>query len=311
MKTTSSEAAQTPSSLNAGEDSSPAGTKNELPLVSVGVFLYNEGKYVRESLQSLLAQDYPNFELIVSDNCSTDETSDICREVCAQDDRVKYERLDRNIGSVANSIRVLERATGEYFMWASGHDLWTPGYISSCVAALESNPDAAIAYGESDWIDKDGLPLDRHSGYYDTRGMDPALRLFFAFWGNMHPILGVIRTRCLRAIPKIHACAGTDQIVLAQLAFEGAFVHVPAAGWTRREPRDPETHQQKISRYVSAEFGLAGSWLDRNIPLLRLPLELLRTVLRSRIRLTKKIAVLLALLPAFLLRYLVARNPEQ
>ena len=311
MKTTSSESTNTPAgSRSAGEDPMAAAGNKALPLVSVGVFLYNEGKYVRESLQSLLSQDYPNFELIVSDNCSTDETSDICQEFRAQDKRVRYERLEENIGSVANSIRVLERATGEYFMWASGHDLWTPGYISSCVAALESNPDAAIAYGASDWIDKEGLPLRKQSGYYDTRGMDPALRLFFAFWGNMHPILGVIRTRCLEAIPKIHACAGTDQIVLAQLAFEGAFLHVPAAGWTRREPRYPETHKQKMSRYLSPEFGLAGSWLDRNIPLLRLPLELMRTVWRSQIRLTKKLAVMLALLPAFLLRYLVARNPE-
>lgn len=284
---------------------------HNVPLVSIGVFLYNEDKYLRDSLQSLLSQDYANFELIVSDNCSTDKTSSICREICALDKRVHYERLEKNIGSAANSIRVLERATGEYFMWASGHDLWTPHYVSSCVAALESSPDAALAYGTSDWIDKDGHTLRKQSGYYDTRGMDPALRLFFTFWGNLHPILGVIRTRYLNRIPKIHACAGTDQIVLAQLALEGAFLHVPAARWTRREPRDPETHKQKMDRYLSPEFGLAGTWLDRNIPLLRLPLEIVRAVWRSQLRLTRKIAILAALLPAFMLRYLVARNPEE
>lgn len=281
------------------------------PLVSIGVFVYNEDKYVRNSLENLLSQDYANFELIVSDNCSTDDTSSICREFSARDKRVRYERLEKNIGSAANSIKVLERATGEYFMWASGHDRWTPRYVSSCVAALESNPGAALAYGTSDWIDKDGQSLCKQSGYYDTRGMDPALRLFFTFWGNLHPILGVIRTRYLKQIPKIHACAGTDQIVLAQLALEGAFLHVPEARWTRREPRDPETHKQKMNRYLSPEFGLAGTWLDRNIPLLRLPVEILRAVWRSPLRFIRKIAVSAALLPAFILRYLVARNPEE
>jgi glycosyltransferase involved in cell wall biosynthesis len=293
------------------DDSTRANGSVDTPLVSIGIFVYNEGRFVRDSLQSLLSQDYPNIEFLISDNCSTDETSSICEEISSLDKRVRYERLDRNIGSAANSIRVLERATGDYFMWASGHDLWTPNYVSSCVAALQENPDASVAYGTSDWIDRDGRAMSKQSGHYDTRGMDPAIRLFFTFWGNLHPILGVIRIRCLRLIPKIYECAGTDQIVLAQLALAGAFLHVPTARWSRREPRDPETHKQKLRRYLSAEFGLAGTWLDRTFPLLRLPLEIMRAVWRAPFRLTKKLAILVALPPAFLLRYLVARNPEE
>jgi glycosyltransferase involved in cell wall biosynthesis len=278
------------------------------PLVSIGVFLYNEERFLRDTLQSLLAQDYPNIEFIVSDNCSTDSTAEICEDLLSGDPRATFERLDENIGAAANSIRVLHLAVGEYFMWASGHDLWAPGYVSACVAELEAHPEAALAYGPSDWIDKAGAQSAKESGIYDTRGMDALIRLFFAFWGNLHPVLGVIRTRCLKELPEIRACAGSDQIVLAELALAGEFIFVPGAAWIRRSPRDPETHKQRIERYTSAEFGLARSWIDRKLPLLRLPLAIARAVYRSELRFSRKLAAILALLPAFLVRYLAAKD---
>jgi glycosyltransferase involved in cell wall biosynthesis len=276
--------------------------------VSIGVFLYNEERFLRETLQSLLAQDYPNIEFIVSDNCSTDGTAEICEDLLTQDPRASFERLRENIGAAANSIRVLQLSRGDYFMWASGHDLWAPGYVSACVAELEAHPQAALAYGPSDWIDQTGARSAKESGTYDTRGMDALVRLFFAFWGNLHPVLGVIRTKFLKSLPRIHACAGSDQIVLAELALAGDFIHVPGATWVRRSPRDPETHKQRIGRYTSTEFGLARSWMNRKLPLVRLPLEIIRAVYRSDLRFTRKLAATMALLPAFLVRYLAAKD---
>jgi hypothetical protein len=225
------------------------------------------------------------------------------------DARVSYERQDNNIGAAANSIRVLELANGKYFMWASGHDLWSPNLVSTCVATLEQHPGAALAYASSSWIGADGQPLEKKSGGYDTRGMGTITRFFMAFWGNLHPVLGLIRTEFLRDLPRIHACAGSDQIVLVELALRGDFIHVTEASWTRREPRGEEAHQDKIKRYTSKEFGLAGSWLDRRLPLLRLPLEQLRAVYRSRLNIVEKLAMWIALLPAFVVRYLAGRKP--
>lgn len=278
------------------------------PLVSLGVFLRNEGRFIGESLASLRAQDYPNLEIVISDNCSTDDTEEICRRMCGGDPRVSYERQEHNIGAAANSIHVLERANGKYFMWASGHDLWSPNLVSACVAALEQHPDAALAYASSSWIDADGQLLDKESGWYDTLGMDPMLRFFMAFWGNLHPVLGLVRTEFLRDLPRIHACAGSDQIVLAELALRGGFIHVPEASWSRREPRGKEAHLDKIKRYTGKDFGLAGSWLDRRLPLLRLPLEQLRAIYRSRLSFVEKLAMWIALLPAFVVRYLAGRK---
>lgn len=278
------------------------------PLVSIGMFVYNEEDFIKDSLTSLMAQNYPNLEIIVSDNGSSDRTSEICRELSGNDDRIRYERQDNNIGAAANSIFVLDRAKGKYFMWASGHDLWSPDLISKCVTALEENPDAALAFASSAWIDASGNAMDKKSGWYDTRGMDVIARFFMAFWGNLHPVLGLIRRDYLVELPKIHACAGADQIVLAALALRGDFIHIPDASWSRRQPRGLETHQERIKRYTSTEFRLAGTWLDRRLPLLRLPLELMRTVTRARLNFLEKLAMLVALPPAFVVRYLAGRK---
>lgn len=283
-------------------------SEEETPLVSIGVFLYNEGRFIRETLTSLLAQDYANLEIVISDNCSTDETDVICRELAAGDGRVHYERQERNIGATANFIHVLERATGKYFMWASGHDLWSPNLVSLCVAALETHSEASLAYGSSSWIDEQGRPLRRESGWYDTRGSDAIVRFFITFWGNLNPVLGLIRTAYLREIPRIHACAGSDQIILAELALKGAFIHVSDASWWRRQPRARESHRERIGRYTSKEFGVATSWVDRRLPLLRLPLEQMRAVGRSDLSFVEKLAILIALPPTFIVRYLAGRK---
>lgn len=281
---------------------------NDKPLVSIGVFLRNEEPFVRASLESLQAQDYDNLEIIISDNCSDDETDAICRAFCANDPRIVYERQETNIGATANSVWVLNRASGKFFMWASGHDLWASDLVSKCVAALEAQSEAALAYASSTWIDADGAPLTRKSGWYDTRGLDPIGRFFMAFWGNLHPVLGLIRTDYLKDLPMIHACVGNDQIILVELALRGDFIHVPDSTWSRREPRGVETHKEKIKRYTSEEFGLADSWLDRRLPLLRIPIEMFKAVYRSRLGITEKLVMWLALPPAFVLRYLAGRK---
>ncbi|PNS09300.1 glycosyltransferase family 2 protein [Solilutibacter silvestris] len=282
--------------------------EQDLPLVSIGLFAYNEARFLRRTLDSLLAQDYANIEIIISDNCSTDETEAICLEYAQRSSWIRYHRRPHNVGSAANSIHVLEQATGKYFMWASGHDAWSPGLISTCVTLLEGHPSSALAYGPASWIDEEDRAWDKESGWYDTRGMQAMLRFFMAFWGNAHPILGLIRTRYLHELPKIHACVGADQIVLVELALKGDFLHAADAMWWRRQPRKRESHADRIRRYKSSDFGLAKSWLDRSLPLLRLPLEQARAVLRSQLGIGEKIAVLMALVPAFLVRYLAGRK---
>lgn len=276
------------------------------PLVSIGMPVYNEAGYLAQALDSLLAQDYPNLEIIVSDNGSTDETEAICRRYAGRDARIKYHRYDTNRGITENFDYVKAAATGDYFMWAAGHDLWSPNLISACVVLLEEDATAVIAFACSHWIDADGNPMAKSSGWSDTRGLEVVGRFFTVFWGNMHPILGVMRTAALRRVKKIHNMAGTDLIMLLEMALQGHFVHAAAAHWYRRQFRTEESHGQRMARYRSSEFGLSRTMLDRLFPLMRLPVELVSLVWRAGIPLSRKIFILLILMPTMPVKYVVS-----
>ncbi|WNC85999.1 glycosyltransferase family 2 protein [Thermosynechococcus sp. QKsg1] len=108
-----------------------------MPKVSIGMPVYNGAKFIREALDSLLAQTFTDFELIISDNASTDETEAICREYAAKDKRIRYVRQAQNLGAMANFKYVLDEARGEYFMWAAHDDLWESDYLMNATSILK------------------------------------------------------------------------------------------------------------------------------------------------------------------------------
>ena len=114
------------------------------PKVSIGMPVYNGDKFIFEALDSLLAQTFADFELIVSDNASTDRTEAICREYAARDTRIRYIRQSENRGATANFQFVLDEAVGEYFMWAAADDEWLPTFILECCTLLAK--DASIGF---------------------------------------------------------------------------------------------------------------------------------------------------------------------
>jgi glycosyltransferase involved in cell wall biosynthesis len=291
----------------AHQASSTASDRHALPLVTIGMPVYNEDRFLAEALRSLLSQDYPNFEIVISDNASTDDTGKICLAFAEQDKRIRYFRMERNEGAVSNFRRTMDLAQGKYFMWASGHDLWSVNLISECVHLLERDTNGVIAFGCCEWIDTAGQKISRTSGWTDTRGLDASSRFLTIFWGNMHPILGVIRAEGLRRAGLI-SCAGTDLLVLSQLALLGDFIHAHRAWWARREFRTSETYSERMKRYRSAQYGLSRSVIDRVFPVLRLPLELTKIVLRSRVSWWEKVGLLGILVPSFLMKYFIGRR---
>lgn len=115
------------------------------PKVSIGMPVYNGEPFIREALDSLLAQTFTDFELIISDNASTDGTEAICREYAAKDARIQYVRQAANRGSTANFQFVLDEALGEYFMWAAADDEWLPKFIETTVNCLQTDESASMA----------------------------------------------------------------------------------------------------------------------------------------------------------------------
>ena len=286
----------------------PSKELDQQPLVTIGMPIYNEDRFLAHALESLLNQDYRNIRILIADNASTDGTKEIGLRATSADERVEYACADHNIGAAANFRHVQAMATGKYFMWAAGHDEWSENLISESVARLESNESAAIAFATSYWIDETGKRNERVAGYSDTRGMDPMARFFTVFWGNMHPVLGVLRLDYLRRTRGMQSFAGADLVLLSDLVLMGDFVHVPDAWWNRREIRARESHRERMQRYTSKEYGQANSWLDRWFPLLRLPIGLMRVVWGARISWMERLCLLFGLLPSLPVRYVAGRR---
>ena len=125
------------------------------PLVSIGLPVFNGEKSLRQTLDSLLAQDCCDFELIISDNASTDKTEEICVEYAARDSRIRYVRQINNLGSINNFNFVLQAARGEYFMWAAADDFWATDFIHTLLAGLENNPTAVGVFCPYQLVDED------------------------------------------------------------------------------------------------------------------------------------------------------------
>ncbi len=120
------------------------GSSSAAPKVSIGMPVYNGAAYVCEALDSLLAQTYRDFELIISDNASTDGTRSICEGYASRDPRIRYVRQPENIGAVGNFRYVLSEARGEYFMWAAHDDFWFPEFVDACLSKIRDSDDAAF-----------------------------------------------------------------------------------------------------------------------------------------------------------------------
>lgn len=276
-------------------------------LISVGMPIRNEARYLRAALDALTSQMGVEMELIISDNASTDDTPLICREYCARYPWISYHRFEENVGAAANFIYVLEQARGKYFMWASGHDLWDRNFLQECSGTLDNAENAVVAFGTTRWIDADGNPYPRVVGWSDTRGLSVVGRYFTVFWGNMNPILGLMRTRNLKS-QRMESMAGNDLAVLLGLALEGDFIHAQGASWSRREFRHEASYSQKLARYRSADYALTTSLVGRLFPLARLPLRILGDLFASRLKLGKKLLIASALLPGLLAKYLVDKS---
>lgn len=112
------------------------------PLVSIGMPVYNSDSTIKAAIESILNQSLKDFELIISDNASTDRTSEICKQYASLDSRIRYFRQSENIGAAANFKYVLDTATAKYFMWAAGDDTRTPNFIERCLTELTADSDA-------------------------------------------------------------------------------------------------------------------------------------------------------------------------
>lgn len=280
---------------------------NSPTLVSIGLPVFNEERFLHETIESILNQDHPNIEIIISDNASDDATQEICLQYAKKSTNIRYIRQKENIGLGANFRTVLDQAKGKYFMWACGHDLWSQRYISECLQTLIEYPDAELAVPTSHWIDAAGDTLTKSSGYSDSRGMDIIARYFTIFWGNMHSAFGLLRTETLRSW-KTRKIVGEDLVFLTFLALRGDFVHVPNAHWYRREFRFEKSYDERIKRYKKGPQQITRTLFDNILPFARLVFYLIIEVLNAKTTLLNKMLIMMLLPPSFIARFYSGKN---
>src|SRR5215831_11779077 len=126
---------------------------NVVPRLSIGLAVYNGENFLAQSIEALLGQTYEDFELIISDNASTDGTAGICQRYAKQDSRIRYFRQPRNVGSAPNHNFTIHQARGELFKTASHDDLYARDLLRVCVAALDERPEVVLAHSWSALID--------------------------------------------------------------------------------------------------------------------------------------------------------------
>lgn len=194
------------------------------PRVSIGLPVFNGANYLRRSVESILAQDYGDLELIVSDNASTDETESICRELAARDSRIRYYRNQTNLGAARNYNKVFELARGEFFKWAAHDDECHRAMVRRCVEVLESAPaSVTMVYPLAELIDEQGRTLEAPLDRIESRDPRPHRRLARLLWSlNMcDPVFGLIRTEYLRKTRLIGPFGGADYVMMGELAMLG------------------------------------------------------------------------------------------
>lgn len=245
----------------------PAGDRRQVaaaPRLSVGLPVYNGENYLAESLDALLGQTYADFELIISDNASTDGTAGICRRYARQDARISYIRQPRNIGAAPNHNFVFRHSRGELFKWASADDLYAPDLLRSCVEALDEHPGAVLAHSWTAAIDGTGhvtqalpYPLATDSASAPERFKSllfGASGLYENSGGNNYGVIraddlyGVIRADVLRRVAPHDSYYHADRTIILEIVLNGSFRQISDWLYFRRDHADRAQHAYPTAR---------------------------------------------------------------
>jgi glycosyltransferase involved in cell wall biosynthesis len=204
--------------------------------VTIAMPVFNGEAYMAQALDSLLSQTFTNFELIISDNASSDRTEEIARHYASMDPRIRYYRNDTNLGAGWNQNRVIQLGRGKYFLMAHHDDVRAPEYIERTLAVLAADPSIVVCYTKTQDIDEHGNPLPRTDPPLDIDSHDRVRR--FCEIIRMDHIceagFGLIRMDVLRKTVMHGNYADSDRVLLAELALYGRLFQIPECLFFRR-----------------------------------------------------------------------------
>jgi glycosyltransferase involved in cell wall biosynthesis len=200
------------------------------PRVSIGLPVFNGELYLEETLDSILNQTFSDFELIISDNASTDSTQQICERYAVKDGRIKYYRNIRNLGVAPNYNRVFELSSGEYFKWADHDDPLAPDFISKCVDVLDNRPEVVVCFPKAKLIDENGNLIHDYDPLPDTSSPQPHIRfgkLILAHDHRLAQASGLMRANLVKKTVMHASYPCSDEVFLAHLGLLGHYHEIP------------------------------------------------------------------------------------
>jgi len=264
---------------------------DRIPEVSVGMPVHNGERYLAEAVQSILGQTFSDFELIISDNASTDGTAEICEELAARDSRIRYARQEVNIGAAGNWNFVARAARGTFFKWTSANDRCDRMMLEKCVNVLRHEDDAVLCYGRTSLIDGQGNETGLYAYDFSFQQARPSER-FITVRNRMNlnnAFQGLMRLQSLKQTRLHRRYPDSDLILFAELALYGAFRLLPEILLYRRMAEGAAScflseREQKIFIDPGSVHMQFTRW--------RLHLDSCRSVLRAPIAWKEKMATL-------------------
>ncbi len=266
---------------------------SDTPLITIGLPVYNSERYLPQSIESLLAQTYRHFVLVISDNASTDRTADICQRYASEDPRVRYFRNAVNIGLTGNFNRVFELCQTKYFKWSTADDFWAPDMLADAVAVMEADPSIALCYPQTVIVDGEGREQGRYQDKLHLMQDDPASR-FLAVVENISLVnhhLGLLRSDAIRRTRLFGKHVSADIGFVAEMSLYGKFFEVKKYQFYRRFHTESSSwnrgdQEQEARRFHAANVRRVpfNTWLYHR--------AFSSAVLRSPLNLDKKVKLL-------------------
>jgi len=260
-------------------------TKEAKPKLSIGLPVFNGEKFIRKRLDSIISQTFSDFIVLISDNCSTDNTQKICRDYLSKDSRIEYFRQEKNIGGFNNFSFLLDEAKSKYFVWAAVDDWWLPQFLEKNVKILESNNRfvgsiSKIEYYDMHHVKTKSSEFSKIKKYYSydeyPKSPDFENRVkFYLRLNRAENIYSIFHTDIIKKFRKIKQCAGLDlAIILGVLKYgeiniiDEVLMYRSAKGVSGIPNRNPLT--------MANEYGFLGKifpflpfsiWIAKNLGL--------------------------------------------
>jgi glycosyltransferase involved in cell wall biosynthesis len=205
-------------------------TQYKHPRLVIGIPVFNEGRFLKTCLESVMRQSDGDFLVVVSDNGSTDDTASICADVIRSDSRFIFVRHKLNRGALFNFEYLRRSSESPFFVWVGGHDVLSRSFVDVHLRCLSASPRTAVSYSPFVWIDEDGSVVreDTSPSYSQLRGPRWWRLIWSATCGEVAPIHGVFRRTMMPSYDP-RATAGCDEILLSATSIYGQ-MDVPSRG---------------------------------------------------------------------------------